>query len=101
MADLGKYESKLLALKEIFSERQEGPDTEVKVVIPGDEEWKENIKYPYVKVRYYIDKDRFEERKIDLHESYLEKDIKDLVNFIEHFIQEFEMEIDQANYGGG
>ncbi len=101
MTDLGKYESKLLALKGIFSEKLEGIDTEVKVVLPGDEEWEEDSKYPYVRVRYYLDRGKYEERKIELHDSYLEKDIDDLVNFIEHFIQEFEMEIDQTNYGGG
>ncbi len=101
MTDLGKYESKLLALKEVFAKKSEGLDTEVKVVLPGDEDWQEGSRYPYVKVRYYIDRDKFEERKIDLHDSYLEKDLQDLVNFIEHFIQEFEMEIDQTNYGGG
>jgi len=101
MTTFDKYESKLMALREVFAEKTEGLDTEVKVVLPGDEEWKGDEKYPYVRVRYYLSPDKFEERKIELHESYLEKDLRDLVNFIEHFIKEFEMEIDQTNYGGG
>ncbi len=101
MAKFDKYESKLMALKEIFEEKTEGLDTEVSVVLPGDKEWSEDEKYPYVRVRYYLSPDKFEERKIELHESYLEKDLIDLVNFIEHFIKEFEMEVDQTNYGGG
>ncbi|GEM_PF-7000929 len=41
------------------------------------------------------------QRKIDLYEYHLQKDIDDLINLIEHFIQEFETEIDQTEYGGG
>ena len=95
-----KYKDKVLELKEIFKNRSEGGEVEVDVLLPGEEGYKSEIGVPYVKVRYYVN-EHYYERRIDLYEYHLRKDIKELVHLIEHFIQEFEMEIDQSEYGGG
>lgn len=95
-----QYKEKVLELKEILKNKSEGGEVEVEVLLPGEEGYQSEVGVPYVRVRYYID-EHFHERRIDLYEYHLKKDLKDLINLIEHFIQEFEMEIDQSEYGGG
>ncbi len=95
------YRDKVLELKEIFRHKNEGIESEVDVLMPGDEGYSSDLGLPYVRIRYYIDDEHFHERKIDLYEYHLKKDLQDLLNLIEHFVQEFEMEIDQSEYGGG
>ncbi len=95
-----QFKEKIQQLKDIFRNRSEGSEVEVDILLPGEEGYRSNVGVPYVMVRYYVD-DHYHERRIDLYEYHLQKDIDDLVNLIEHFIQEFEMEIDQSEYGGG
>ncbi len=95
-----RFKDKVLELKEIFKLKSEGTATDVDVFLPGDEEYDSDTGLPYVRIRYYVD-DHYHERKVDLYEHYLKRDLQDLVNLVEHFIQEFEMEIDQSEYGGG
>lgn len=94
------YREKVLELKQIFKNKNEGTEVEVEVLLPEDEEYDSEVGVPYVRVRYYVN-DHYHERKIELYEYHLKKELDDLVNLIEHFIQEFEMEIDQSEYGGG
>ncbi len=101
MKNWEKHKNVILQLKEILNNRNEGMDTEVEVLMPGDEGFDPSMDSPYVKVRYYTDENHYHERIIDLHETYFNKDLKGLVELIEHFIQEFEMEIDQSEFGGG
>lgn len=95
-----KYKEKVFELKEIFKNRNEGTETEVDIVLPGDEDYESETGLPYVRIRFYIN-DHVHERRMELYEYHLRKDLQDLVNLIEHFIQEFEMEIEQSEYGGG
>ncbi len=101
MKNWERHRDTILQLKEIFRNKNEGMDTEVEVLMPGDEGFDPSMDSPYVRVRYFTDENHFHERKIDLHETYFNKGIDELVNLIEHFIQEFEMEIDQTEFGGG
>ena len=94
------YRDKVAELKEVFKTRTEGGDVEVDVLMPGEDGYSSDRGIPYVRIRYYID-EHFHERRIDLYEYYLKKEIKELIGIIEHFIQEFEMEMDQSEYGGG
>ncbi|RLJ70658.1 dephospho-CoA kinase [Hydrogenivirga caldilitoris] len=94
------YREKVLELKQIFKNKNEGTEVEVEVLLPEDEGYDSEVGVPYVRVRYYVN-DHYHERKIELYEYHLKKELDDLVNLIEHFIQEFEMEIDQSEYGGG
>ncbi len=89
------YRQKVVELREIFRTKNEGTETEVEVVIPEDDQ-----ELPYVLIRFSVE-DHVYERKIELFEHYLKKDISELVKLIEHYIQEFEMEIEQSEYGGG
>jgi len=99
--DWKKYETKILELKEIFKYKPEGTDVEVEVLTPEDPGFDPSMELPYVRVRYYVDDDHYHERKIELYEHYLKKDLSELVKLIEHFIQEFEGEIESSEYGGG
>jgi len=94
------YKEKVYELREIFRNRNEGGETEVDILLPGDSEYESSRGVPYVRIRYYIN-DHFHERRVELHEHHLRRELRDLINLIEHFIQEFEMEIDQSEYGGG
>ncbi len=95
-----EYKDKVVELKEIFKNRTEGSDVEVEVVLPGEEGYDSKSGVPYVRIRFYVN-NHVHERRIDLYEYHLKKSLDDLVNLIEHFIQEFEGEIEQSEYGGG
>jgi dephospho-CoA kinase len=91
-----KYEQKLKELKDYLENSYNtSPDIEVSLILPNEKEM------PYVLVRYYIDDERFHERKIELFEYYLEKDIKEVASMITAIIEEFATEIEQSEYGGG
>jgi dephospho-CoA kinase len=91
-----KYEQKLKELKDYLENSYNtSPDIEVSLILPNEKE------IPYVLVRYYIDDERFHERKIELFEYYLEKDIREVVSMITAIIEEFATEIEQSEYGGG
>jgi dephospho-CoA kinase len=98
--DWERFRDKVLRLKEIFGSRTEGSQVEVEVLMPGDRDYSSEVGVPYVRIRYYVN-DHFHERRIDLYEYHLQKDVEDLISLIEHFIQEFEAEIDQTEFGGG
>lgn len=89
------YKQKVVELREIFRSKNEGTETEVEVVLPENDR-----ELPHVVIRFSVG-DHVYERKIELFEHYLKKDISELVKLIEHFVQEFEMEIEQSEYGGG
>jgi dephospho-CoA kinase len=91
-----KYEQKLKELKDYLENSYNtSPDIEVSLILPNEKE------IPYVLVRYYIDDERFHERKIELFEYYLEKDIREVASMITAIIEEFTTEIEQSEYGGG
>ena len=91
-----KYEQKLKELKDYLENSYNAsPDIEVSLILPNEKEM------PYVLVRYYIDDERFHERKIELFEYYLEKDIREVASMITAIIEEFATEIEQSEYGGG
>jgi dephospho-CoA kinase len=91
-----KYEQKLKELKDYLENSYNtSPDIEVSLILPNEKE------IPYVLVRYYIDDERFHERKIELFEYYLEKDIREVASMITAIIEEFATEIEQSEYGGG
>ncbi len=98
--DWTKYKTKILELKEILKNKNEGTDVEVSLVTPDDPDFDPNMQVPYIRVRYYVD-DHTHERKIELFEHYLQKDIEEIIKLVEFFIQEFESEIDSSEYGGG
>ncbi|WP_461829686.1 dephospho-CoA kinase [Aquifex sp.] len=99
--DWTKYKDKIEELKKIFQEKTEGTDVDVDVLTPDDPEFDKSMELPYVRVRYYVDDEHFHELKIELFEHYMQKPVDEIVKLIEHFIQEFEAEIDWSEYGGG
>ncbi len=95
-----EFRDKVLELKAIFKNKNEGMETEVEILLPGEEGYDSPTGLPYVRIRYLLE-GRSYERKIELYEYHLRKELRDLIHLIEHFVQEFEMEIDQSEYGGG
>ena len=99
--DWKKYETKILELKEIFKHKTEGAEVDVDVITPDDPEFDKSMEIPYIRIRYYVSNDHYHERKIELYEHYLQKDIDEIIKLVEHFIQEFEAEIDWSENSGG
>ncbi len=97
-----KYKDKLDALRTYLTEAEAiSPEIEVKLFLPGEKDADPNIKVPYLHVCYYVNEDRCHIRKIELFEYYLQEDIKELINKITAMVEEFAMEVDQSEYGGG
>lgn len=96
------YEEKLKELRDYLEKSYTtNPDIEVHLISPDDKEFQHDKDIPYVLVRYYVDDDHFHERKMELFDYYLEKDIKEIVKMLTAMIEEFTMEIEQSEYGGG
>ncbi|RUM29036.1 MAG: dephospho-CoA kinase [Aquifex sp.] len=98
--DWTKYKTKILELKEIFKNKNEGTDVEVAVITPEDPDFEPEMQIPYVRIRFYIE-NHIHERKVELFEHYMQKDVDEIVKLIEFFIQEFESEIESSEYSGG
>jgi len=101
MKDWREYKGKLAELRKHLEGYTPNPDVEVSLVLPDEEEFKHDRNIPYILLRYYTDEDRYHERKIELFDYYLEQDVKELINFLTATIEEFAMEIEQSEYGGG
>ncbi|ADC90169.1 hypothetical protein Thal_1540 [Thermocrinis albus DSM 14484] len=96
------YREKLEYLKKCFEEKEcLSADVEVRLLLPGDEGFQLDRNVPYLLVRYYLDGDNYRERKIELFEYYLDKDIKELMSFLTALVKEFIAEVEQTEYGGG
>ncbi|ADO45558.1 dephospho-CoA kinase [Hydrogenobacter thermophilus TK-6] len=102
MKDWKIYEKKLGELKDYLEKNYAtNPDVEVRLLLPYEEGFYHDREVPYILVKYYIDEERFHERKIELFDYYLDKDTKEIINMLTAMIEEFIMEIEQSEYGGG
>ncbi len=88
-------------LKKSLEEALVSLDMEYDVKMPGEEGFDPSFKVPYVLLRYYTDEDHYHERKIELFDYYFEEPLENLVKLIKDMAEEFLMEIDQSEYGGG
>ncbi|WP_029551340.1 hypothetical protein [Thermocrinis jamiesonii] len=96
------YEDKLLTIKTYFeNEGLFGPEVEVELVLPDQEDFELKKEIPYIRVHFYIDEQRNRTRIIELFEYYLEKDITELTKLIKDMIEEFVAESESTEYGGG
>ncbi|SHK44004.1 hypothetical protein SAMN05444391_1026 [Thermocrinis minervae] len=100
--DWKKYEDKLKALRE-FLEKADAlsPEVEAKLYLPGEEGAEKDAKVPYILLCYYTKENVCHKRKIELFEYYLQEDLKDLISKITSMAEEFAMEIEHSEYGGG
>ncbi|MFN4013127.1 MAG: dephospho-CoA kinase [Aquificaceae bacterium] len=101
MKDWQKYIPKVEELKKALEEAFGALDVEYEVKMPGEEGFDPSFKVPYVLVKYYTDESHAHERKIELFEYYLEEPLENTVKMIKDMVEEFLMEIDQSEYGGG
>ncbi len=100
MENFSKYEEKLKRIKEKLESKYDQEETIVYLCIPPEDECKSE-KRPIVKIKFCIDEKNCHDRKIELFNHYLELPEEELLNQIEAFIEEFRMEIEQSEYGGG
>ena len=68
--------------------------------MPGNDFCK-NCERPLVLVKFCLKDDSCFERKIELYDYYLDLPDQELFNQITHYIEDFMMEIEQSEYGGG
>lgn len=101
MKDWKIYSEKMDALKHALEESLSGLDVEYELVTPEDPSADKDIKVPYVLLRYYTDEEHAYERKIELFEYYLQAPVEETAKLIKDMVEEFLMEIDQTEYGGG
>ncbi|MFN3813808.1 MAG: dephospho-CoA kinase [Aquificaceae bacterium] len=96
------YEDKVRELREYLEQKYTAsPNVEVSLLLPGESGFQHDVEIPYISVKYYLNEDSFHERKVELFEHYLIRDIKDIISLITDLIEEFIMEVEQAEYGGG
>ncbi|MFZ8862729.1 MAG: dephospho-CoA kinase [Thermocrinis sp.] len=102
MFDWKKYKAKLLALRELIERvRPFGADVDVELVLPEDPQFELHKEIPYLLVRFEVSENTTKERKIELFDYYLEKDLNELLKLITDMIEEFVAESESSEYGGG
>jgi hypothetical protein len=102
MFDWKKYKAKLLALRELIERvRPFGADVDVELVLPEDPQFELHKEIPYLLVRFEVSENTTKERKIELFDYYLEKDMNELIKLITDMIEEFVAESESSEYGGG
>lgn len=94
-------EEKFKLLAEEVKKNMANPDLDIELCFPGEvDQGCETKSYPYIKVKYVIEEHDVYEKEIDIDPAHLDRDIKDLVNFVTFQIQQFMEEIDSVEYGG-
>ncbi|MCS6998713.1 MAG: dephospho-CoA kinase [Aquificaceae bacterium] len=101
MKDWQKYTERIERLKSSLEDALGGLDVEYELKTPGDVGFDPSFKVPYVLLKYYTDEEHAHERKIELFEYYLEAPVEETTKLIKDMVEEFLMEIDQSQYGGG
>lgn len=101
MKDWKKHLHRIEELKRALEQVLSGLDLEYDLLLPGEGDFDPSLSLPYVRLRYYADENHTYERKIELFEYYLESPVEETVKLIKDMAEEFLMEIDQSQYGGG
>ncbi|MEJ7554843.1 MAG: dephospho-CoA kinase [Aquificaceae bacterium] len=101
MKDWKIYSAKIDELKRILEETLGGLDVEYEVKTPDEPDFDHHFKVPYLLLRYYTDQEHAHERKIELFNYYLDNPLQETAKLIKDMVEEFLMEIDQSEYGGG
>ncbi|MFN3946493.1 MAG: dephospho-CoA kinase [Aquificaceae bacterium] len=101
MKDWGKYKQKVEELKAALDKALSGLDVEYELKTPEDADFDVSFKVPYLSIRYYTDEEHFHERKIELFDYYFGSPTEETLKLIKDMVEEFLMEIEQSEYGGG
>lgn len=96
MKDWKIYREKLEELKAGLEKELSGLYVEYELREPD-----EHTRVPYILLRYYTDEEHTHERKVELFEYYLTAPVEETIKLIKDMVEEFLMEIDQSEYGGG
>ncbi len=91
---------KLKRLEEFVSNSFDQVETVVELCMPGNDCCKD-CKRPSVMVKFCLEDDRCFERRIELFDHYFDLSDEELFNQMTAYIEEFRMEIEQSEYGGG
>ncbi|ADC89292.1 hypothetical protein Thal_0659 [Thermocrinis albus DSM 14484] len=93
--------SKLELLAQEVRKNMANPDIDIEVCFPTEQEAGcGTVSVPYLKVKYVVEGHSIHEKRIDIDPEYMDKDVKDLANFITFQIEQFMEEIDSVEYGG-
>jgi len=101
MKDWKIYSGKIEELSKVLEESLSGLDVEYELITPENPNFDKSLKVPYLLLRYYTDEQHSYERKIELFEYYFDTPVEETAKLIKDMVEEFLMEIDQSEYGGG
>ncbi|MCS6956987.1 MAG: dephospho-CoA kinase [Aquificaceae bacterium] len=101
MKDWKKHEKEIEELKKALEEALGGLDVEYEVKTPEDPDFETSYKVPYILLKYYTDEEHAHTRRIELFEYYFDMSAEERIKLIKDMVEEFLMEIDQSEYGGG
>ncbi len=77
-----EYKEKLLALRQFIESTEPfSADVSVELVLPDDPQFRLDKEVPYLLVRFDVSESITKERKIELFDYYLEKDLQELAKF--------------------
>ncbi len=91
---------KLKRLEEFISTHFDQVETIVELCMPGND-CCPNCDRPFVLVRFCLEDNKCHERKIELFDHYFDLPDQELFDQITHYVEDFIMEIEQSEYGGG
>ncbi len=91
---------KLKRLEEFISSHFDQVETIVELCMPGNDCCPKCDK-PFVLVKFCLEDNKCHERKIELFDHYLDLPDQELFDQIVHYVEDFMMEIEQSEYGGG
>lgn len=93
--DTGKLET----LKNAILNSINNPDLDIELCF-DEGDLCQTESFLYIKVKYVTEEHSVHQKEIQIHPEYLNRDIKDIVNFVVFQIQQFMEEIDSVEYGG-
>jgi len=91
---------KLKRLEEFLSNSFDQVETIVELCMPGNDCCSDCDK-PFIMVRFCLEENKCHDRKIELFDHYFDLPDEELFNQITHYVEDFLMEIEQSEYGGG
>ena len=91
---------KLKKLEEFISNHFDQVETIVELCMPGND-CCPNCERPFVLVKFCLEDNKCHERRIELFDHYFDLPDQELFDQIVHYVEDFMMEIEQSEYGGG
>jgi dephospho-CoA kinase len=91
---------KLKRLEEFLNSSFDQIETIVELCMPGND-CCPDCKRPLVLIKFCLEDNKCHERRIELFDHYFDLPDQELFDQITHYVEDFMMEIEQSEYGGG